>query len=289
MKRATRANKLVVGAFALGMAVVIGAATLFFGDSLSLFKRSSRYFASFKNAAGLHVGAPLKMGGVDIGSVEAIAIDTDGDTPKILLTLMIYAPHNDLIKADSELSLDTQGMLGDKFLNLSTGTADAAKLSPGDFLKTKESTEMSMVVSQSSEIIKNVAATTVKIDTFVDSLPDAAAMKTATTDFGASAQELKALLSVLNARDSAIHLMGDKVFADRLLATVGSLQRAAQHFESVAAKIDSGQGSLGALVNDPALYDDMRNLLGRANRSKTAKFIIHEMLEDPSRPSGSGH
>ena len=90
MKRASRKNKLVVGAFVILIGLLIGAATLFFGDDLKMFKSSSLYFASFRNASGLHAGAPLKMGGVDIGSVQSIAIDSTEGSPRILLTLLIY-------------------------------------------------------------------------------------------------------------------------------------------------------------------------------------------------------
>ena len=110
MKKATRTHKLAVGAFVVTAAALIMIATLFFSDDLTMFRHTSRYFASFKNTAGLHVGAPLKMGGVDIGSVEGIAIDTEGSTPRILLTLVIFGVNNELVKKDSEASIETAGM-----------------------------------------------------------------------------------------------------------------------------------------------------------------------------------
>lgn len=280
MKRATRTHKLAVGAFVVTMAALVMVATLFFSDDLTMFKHTSRYFASFKNTAGLHVGAPLKMGGVDIGSVEGIAIDTEGSTPRILLTLIIFGPNSDLVKTDSEASLETSGMLGDKFLNLTTGSAASSPLPAGSFIKVKESVEMSMVVNQSMDIINTVGQTTAKIDAFVDSLPDGAAMKAATLDFQASAHALKSLLVALNANDSTLRVLSEPAFAAGLMKSLSGVQRASEHFEAVAMKIDSGKGTLGALVNDPALYDDMRILMGRANRSKTAKFIIKELLEE---------
>jgi phospholipid/cholesterol/gamma-HCH transport system substrate-binding protein len=281
MKRASRKNKLVVGGFFVVMAAVAATAILLFSDDLNLLKTKSRFFASFKNAAGLHVGAPIKMGGVDIGSVQSVHISTAGDSPLILLSLIVYAPYNDLMKADSEASLETQGMLGDNFLNVTTGTPEAAILPAESFLPTKERTDMSTIVTQSTDIIKTVGTTTAKLDRFVDTLPDAKLMRDIAKDFHTSTQELVSMLSVLNAKDSALRVFADRGTAARVDDTLASLQRTAKHLESVAEKIDSGQGTAGALVNDAALYDDMRKLLGRANRSKAAKFIIQQVLDRP--------
>jgi phospholipid/cholesterol/gamma-HCH transport system substrate-binding protein len=280
MKKATRKQKLAVGGFVVGMILLMVTAILFFGDDLTFFKHSSRYFAGFKNTAGLHVGAALQMGGVDVGTVEAIAIDTTGKTPRILLTLMIFSPHDKLIKADTEVSMNTQGMLGDKLLTLSTGSAAAPALPAGSFLQTRESMEMSEVVSQSVDIIATINSTAEKIDLFVDSLPSGAAMKGSTADFQASALALKSLLVSLNGKGSALRTLSDPALAVSIGVTVASLEHAAQRLDSVATKIDSGKGTIGALVNDSSLYDDMRTLMGRANRSKAAKFIIKQMLHE---------
>ena len=288
MKRASRRNKLVVGGFVLVMGLLAAAAVLLFSDDVTMFKSSSRYFASFKNTSGLHIGAPLKMGGVDIGSVVDIAISTTNATPQILLTLLIYAPHNALIKNDSEATLDTQGMLGDKYINVTPGSPSAATLPASSFLKTKEGPEMAAIVSQSTDIIKKVSDTTGKLETFVDSLPNGKLMQDIAADFRASSKELSSLIAALNAKDSALRSFSDRETAQRLAATMASVQSAAMHLDSVAKKIDSGQGTLGAMVNDPSLYDDMRKLMGRANRSKAAKFIIQQVLDgaDEKAPAG---
>jgi phospholipid/cholesterol/gamma-HCH transport system substrate-binding protein len=285
VKKANRKQKLVVGAFVAFIVLLGAVATLFFGEDLTMFKHNSRFFAAFKTTAGLHVGAPLKMGGVDVGSVEAITIDTEGAIPRILLTLIVYSPHDQLIKADTEASLDTQGMLGDKFINLTTGSASSPPIAPGSFLRAKESVEMSAVVTQSADIIETASRTMTKIDTFVDSLPNGAAMKIAAADFQTSAQAMKSLLMQLNAKESGLRMLNDQAIAASLRATLASLQSTSSHLDSISTKIDSGNGTLGALVNDPALYDDMRTLMGRANRSKAAKFIIQQMLKNSDGPS----
>jgi len=54
---------------------------------------------------------------------------------------------------------------------------------------------------------------------------------------------------------------------------------AAKHMKSILAKIDNGEGTVGALINDPSLYDDVKNLLGGANRNKVLKYFIKKSVE----------
>jgi hypothetical protein len=64
---------------------------------------------------------------------------------------------------------------------------------------------------------------------------------------------------------------------------------------AVARKVESGQGSLGLLVNDPGLYDDARALLGKSNRNKMARDLVREALkkgeekQDESAESAVAH
>ena len=177
MKQASRKSKFYLGAFAVIMTVVIALAILFAGQDLTLFKSRTKYFVLFKNTTGLQSGAPLKMGGVDIGNVEHIAIANDQGNPQILATLVVYAPNDQLIKVDSEASLETQGMLGDKFLNLTAGSPTAEKLLPNSFVKPTEKLGLSGMVAKSTDIVESVGKATARLNNLSESLPDQKTVK----------------------------------------------------------------------------------------------------------------
>ncbi len=280
MKQASRKSKFYLGAFTVLMTVLIGLAILFAGQDLTLFKSRTKYLVLFKNTTGLQAGAPLKMGGVDIGNVESIAITNDNGFPQILATLVVYSPNDLLIKTDSDAALETQGMLGDKFLNITPGSSSAERLPAGHFIKPNEKLGLSGVVAKSTDIVESVGKAMTKLDTMASALPDQKAVKDMAAEMRDSIKEMHGFLKTLNSEDSALRLLSDKATAAKMDRTINSLQSAAQHFESVAKKIDEGQGTLGSLVNDASLYDDMRTLMGRANRSKAMRFIIQETLKE---------
>ncbi len=53
----------------------------------------------------------------------------------------------------------------------------------------------------------------------------------------------------------------------KLEKSLGHLDGSLTHLEAVLKKVDKGEGTLGALINDPTLYEDMKLLLGGAKRS----------------------
>ena len=61
---------------------------------------------------------------------------------------------------------------------------------------------------------------------------------------------------------------------------VTELARAAERLRVVLAKIDRGEGTLGLLVNDPSLYEDLRMLLGGAQRSFVVRSLIRLSTEE---------
>ena len=55
---------------------------------------------------------------------------------------------------------------------------------------------------------------------------------------------------------------------------------AGARLNSILAKIDRGEGSLGLIVNDPTLYEDLKLLVGGANRSAVVRGMIRSLADD---------
>lgn len=121
----SRANYVVVGAFVLVMAVALLAAALWLAQA-----HFHTRFALFelhvgRSVAGLEFGAPVRLNGIDVGRVTGIAQDDD-DPTRVNVLLRVREPVR--IHADSTASLETQGLTGGSFIEISGGTAAAPLL-----------------------------------------------------------------------------------------------------------------------------------------------------------------
>jgi phospholipid/cholesterol/gamma-HCH transport system substrate-binding protein len=275
VKVASLRTKINLGVFVLCITVVAAVCIIVAGDEISFFKKSRSYKTRFKNTAGLVAGAPVRMGGVEVGRVSKIQIETLPEGVMIGAELRIDSPHFELIRTDATVALDTQGLLGDKFVSLTAGSAPDP-MPEGSMIQTKDVDGLQKVVEQSTAIMETVNSTTKKIDAFTENLPDKQAMSAVGNDFAESAKSLRVLMSRISADDSVISALNDKESKRQLKNALASLESAAAHIDSIAKKVDSGQGTLGALINDRTLYEDIRSMLGHIDRGKIARRVFIE-------------
>ena len=122
--RATRTLEVGTGLF-----VLLGFAALFFlttqlpasGFKLAGMTGGYRVNAEFDNVGDLKIGSPVTMAGVRVGEVESIRFDSQ--SYKALVSLRIDSQFN-RIPDDSDASVQTQGLLGGKYIGIGPGGSD---------------------------------------------------------------------------------------------------------------------------------------------------------------------
>lgn len=275
MRVANLKTRINLGAFILGLVVIGGLTLVLAGDSFNFLRSTRTYEARFQSTAGLVVGAPVRMGGVEVGRVEAIEIEAHEDVLLNVAKLTIDAPYYQLLRADASVGLETQGLLGDKFVAVLAGTKPEAMADNGQ-LVTREAAGLSQALERSQEILNRVNSATGKIDVFASGLPEHGVLKGITQDFAQAANTLQELTDRLSSDASLVSALHDPVVKAQLERSIAGLEQTVTRVASIAEKIDNGQGTLGALVNDRGLYEDMRRILGHQDRAKVARGVFIE-------------
>ena len=275
MKIASIKTRMHLGIFVLCAGIVASLCIIVAVDDLSFFRCSRVFTAYFDTTAGLVVGAPVRMGGVEVGRVTKIVIEPRAAIMAIAASLRIDSPFFELVRADSSVALDTQGLLGDKFVALNFGSGILPH-SAGGLIRTRELEGLAKAVKVSADIMDSISSTTKTVDAFAAGLPDASAMKALGNDFASSAKILRTLMTQLAAKDSFLSMLNDAESKAHLQKGLLSFESAAAHADSIVQKIDSGQGTLGALINDRTLYEDLRSILGHIDRGKIARRVFIE-------------
>ena len=104
------------------------------GRSAGLFERQYHLVASFGQTGGLIQGATVRLAGVPVGRVGEIRLPEAGGT-KVRVELLIARRVQDRIRADSVARIETLGLLGDKIIDVSLGSPEAAVLQAGAELR----------------------------------------------------------------------------------------------------------------------------------------------------------
>ena len=166
---AKRTDEVKVGLFVV-VAVVILVLTIFLVGKAQVFgRRGGTYQTKLKFAGGVEPGTVVRFAGIKAGTVSAVQIDP-GDSSQVLLSLEIKA--DTPVKTDSVVSLQTLGLLGDFYVEVSPGTKQSATLPPGSMLKSKEAVLMSELFDQINDLSKDSKGLIANLNAKLDLLSD---------------------------------------------------------------------------------------------------------------------
>src|SRR4030066_859867 len=125
-------SKLKVG-LVITLALSILFLTVFFAGSIErILSSKAELRAHIQNVKGLRKGAPVWISGIEVGSVKDINLHPEYGT---IVTLSVNKNTLDFLRKDSEASILTMGLLGDKYVELSSGSPDEALIKSGDMIK----------------------------------------------------------------------------------------------------------------------------------------------------------
>jgi len=141
-----------LGLFVLGGFLILLAGVFLIGNNQSLFSSTYRVRAQFKNVAGLNDGAQVRVGGIASGTVERVELP-QRPTDSITVVMNLKKDTRSLVKKDSVASIQSEGLLGDMYVEVSFGSADGAPLKNGDTIESRPPFEISQVMEKADRIL----------------------------------------------------------------------------------------------------------------------------------------
>jgi len=158
-------ERTLVGAFVLIAGALLLGTTVVLSGGLSGATVSHR--AYFKFAGGVQSGAPVRYGGMTVGKVQRVRVDP-GDTTRIEIDLTVNrdAP----IKTDSIAKISTLGPLTDNYIEITTGSQQAALLPPDSPMQSMEAFGLPQLGDAAQALMPDVQKAIQKLNTSLDGL-----------------------------------------------------------------------------------------------------------------------
>lgn len=153
-------NNVRLGIFVvLGVVILIGF-VFYIGANQSLFGHTTVGRTYFRNISGLQVGANVRFSGINIGTVEAIRIATD---TTVEVDFRVDNGAAKYLKKDSRVVIGSDGIMGDKVVNLTNGSIDAERFSSNDILPSDEPMEMDAIIAKATEMADELNTITANV------------------------------------------------------------------------------------------------------------------------------
>ena len=153
-----------LGLFIVGTLAVFAAGVFLIGSKESLFRSTYHLKAQFQNVSGLIDGADVRVGGIHKGTVRAIQLPHRPDE-KLTVLMDLENSTRDVIKKDSVASIKSEGLVGDKYVEISFGSTDVDRVKDGDVLDTAPPLDISDLISKTNQILDTAKDTMQNVDT----------------------------------------------------------------------------------------------------------------------------
>ncbi len=279
----------------IALAAIVGIVVLFFGMNFlkgkSLFSSDRVYFAKFTNISGLTASSPIFANGFKVGTVKAIDFDYAtgaGIVVEFGTDKQLRIPEGTRAEIESD-------MMGNVKMNLIMGAPTAQAVQPGD---TISGAVNGGLMDKVAEVVPAVEKMLPKLDSIMASLNALLAdpalaqslhnVRDITANLTTSTEQLNTLLGNVNrgvptmmakangVLDNTQRLTGNLAALD-LTGTMARVDQTLANVQAVTAKLNSNEGTLGLLMNDPNLYHSLNRTV------VSADTLLTNLRQHPKR------
>ncbi len=252
------AIEVKVGLFIFFGVTLLLAALLVLGKN-SLFSGNKQFHVHLNSADGLAPGGRVTLGGVSVGTIERLRLDVKNRNS--VITIAIDPESSFWIRQDSTIQVATQGILGDKYLEINMGTADSPAIASGGEIPLKESKDLSLFLNKGDQLLISLNHIATNLEHVVKSFESEHRSETLFRGLAQTAQNFSELTSHLNKEVAQL-----------------PLKKITTQLTEILEKVNNGNGTVGELLNDPSLYDQITALVGGANRNRIVRNLIRQTL-----------
>ena len=253
-----------VGAFTLAGLLVLGLVVFMIGEERKLFESKLEYKAKFEEVQGLRRGSPVRMGGVDIGSVTEVAYGEVADDKQIRVKMAVVRDESRRIRQDSVATIEGKGLLGDKMIVITVGSPRLPQIPAGGEVPSKEGDDMTALMGKLGTITGQVEKVVGNLEKTTNSLADDQLQ----TNLKSSVESMNGILKSVEGGDGYVgKLIKSPEESRRLSQVIQNLDNATAELNKTTSSINA---ILGRIEHGPGLAHEV--LYGEESAKAVSQF-----------------
>ncbi len=256
---------------AVGLAIFV-IAIFFIGKQQNLFNPVFKVTANFQNVSGLRVGNNVRFSGIDVGTVDNIKIIND---TTVQVDMLIRRNVQEFIKADSRATIGSSGIIGDRIMTIAQGSYNAAIVSDGQHLLADEPLETDAIIASLNKTAADVEIIAHELAEVMSNINSGKGMLGQLIVDSVIANNVSQTISNFmkssEGLDETIEVTKENVFEfmEKLQLTIAKTEIASNALGEIMVKINSGEGTLGMLIQDTTMaYNLDRTLINLKQSSR---------------------
>jgi phospholipid/cholesterol/gamma-HCH transport system substrate-binding protein len=231
-------KNIKLGAFVFAGTLLLILAFYFIGKKQNLFGNTFTISAKFYNVNGLMAGNNVRLSGINVGTVKEVEVVSD---TAVRVVMNIEKNMQAYIKKSALASIGTDGLMGNKLVNINASGIDASSIGEGDELQTLNPVEMDEMIRTLSSTNENMKVITANLRTITDK-------------FNSDNSIWKLLMDTILAKDVRSAVVNFKLTGNNTAIVTGELQ-------GIVKNIKAGKGTVGMLLSDTAASGSLKQTL----------------------------
>lgn len=274
MKTHSQNFKVRLGLFVIGGLALFVLAIFVIGKQKNLFNPVFKLTTTFYNVSGLQVGNNIRFSGINVGTVNAIKIINDST---VRVEMIVRKEIKQFIKADSEVAIGSEGLIGDRLLIISQGSLGSSEVSEDQVLVSSEPVEMDDIIVSLKVTTENVEVITAELAEVMQTINRGEGTLGKLIQDSTIAQNIDQTIANFKKSsegiDETIEVTKENVFAfmESLKITAGKTEIASQQLGEIMTKINSGEGTIGRLIQDTIMAKNLNQTI--INLNNTSKGL----------------
>ncbi len=282
--RDTKKHNIKLGLFVAAGVLLFIFGIYYIGSQVNMFSKKFQISGVFTDISGLKVGNNARFSGINVGTVSKVQIINDS---LVRVDLSIQDNVRQFIRKDSKMEIGSEGLMGNKIINIYTGSINVDIVEEGDILETIEVVQIDKILRQlntssinTAIITKNVAEITNKINQGEGAFGKIFADETFATNLSKIAEKTAVLTDnfaditdKISKEEGTIGmLLSDTVLANKIYEAGENLHKSTENLAEITEQINNGQGLFGEIFTDTSftsgLYRAGKNLDYTTERTK---------------------
>jgi phospholipid/cholesterol/gamma-HCH transport system substrate-binding protein len=269
----------VVGLFIIAGLSLFALGIFLVGNRHEAFSRHLFLYAEFADLDGLTKGSKVRVGGMDAGQVTKIDVP-DSPESRFRVQMRIDEQLHGLVRTDSIVTVDTEGVVGETFLSVHPGSPGAGMATADSILQSKPAVSMSDllthglgVMSDADAALKQVSG---KMNVALDGVHDAVG----------NANDL--LIGLKQGRGTAGMLLRDEGVADQVRQTMSNVQSTTSNLNQASVRVNAVVGDFQRRQFPQKLDDTMTQVRSASTEANTTIHEVHQTLNRALGPDANG-
>ena len=265
-----KTNKLVLAIFIIAGSVLFLVAIFVIGSKQNMFTSTMKLQAVFETVSGLLEGSNVRFNGISVGTVDKIEIIAGN---KIRVEMVIVSSVKKFIKRDSKAKVVTEGLIGNKIIDITPGDEKALSVNDGDILETVKPIEAEDILRSLKEtgenaslITKDVANIVSKVDQGEGTLGQLINNTTLYNNVDSTMRGFTTSGVLVNNVLRNITSSVD-VITKEVIPMTQKIRGITDDISEITRKINSSESVVGTLLIDTNFANDLKSLIRNANQT----------------------